>query len=55
MGFMVMVLSMILGITFSILGISNLKKRNFNTIFNVIILAIGVICIIFSIWLGFPK
>ena len=55
MGFMIMVVSMILGIALEVVGISNLRKKNLNKLITVLLILVGIVFIAISVWLGLPK
>ncbi len=54
MGFIIMVLSAIIGIFLIALGISGIKNKK-NKLWNIIAVLIGMLLVCFAIWLGFPK
>lgn len=51
MGFFAMVASMVLGIFFIAVGISRRKHKGWP----IILIALGVVLVLFAIYLGFPK
>lgn len=51
MGFFAMVGSMLLGIFCIVLGIHNRKKHRLN----IVLISLGIILVLFAIYLGFPK
>lgn len=51
MGFLTMVMSFILGIFFTILGTSRRKRH----LLYKFLLALGIILILFAVYLGWPK
>ncbi len=54
MGFIVMVLSAIIGIFLVALGFSGIKSKK-NRLWNIVAISIGIALILFAIWLGLPK
>ncbi|GFI24801.1 hypothetical protein IMSAGC011_03605 [Lachnospiraceae bacterium] len=54
MGFIVMVLSAIIGIFLIVLGFSGIKNKK-SRLWNIIIILIGIVLVFFAIWLGLPK
>lgn len=54
MGFIVMVLSAIIGIFLIALGFFSIKNKK-NGLWNIIAISIGIVLVLFAIWLGFPK
>lgn len=54
MGFIVMVLSAIVGIALITTGALHIKNQR-NRIWNIIAIALGVVLVLFAIWLGLPK
>lgn len=54
MGFIVMVLSAIIGIFLIALGFSHIKTKKCRFL-NTTIILIGIILVCFAIWLGLPK
>lgn len=54
MGFFAMVLSAIIGVFLIALGFSRIKNKK-TKFGNVAAIFIGVVLVIFTIWLGFPK
>ena len=54
MGFIVMVLSLIIGIVLIAWGVSYIKKQK-NRIWNIFAILMGIVLVLFAIWLGFPK
>lgn len=54
MGFIVMVLSAIIGVFLIIMGGIRIKNKQ-GGLGNAISLLIGIVLVFFAIWLGFPK
>lgn len=54
MGFFAMVFSAIVGIFLIVLGCSRIKNKK-SKLGNAAIILIGVVLVLFAIWLGFPK
>lgn len=54
MGFIVMVLSAIIGILLVIVGGIHIKNKQ-GRLRNTITLLMGILLVFFAIWLGFPK
>jgi len=54
MGFIVMVLSMIIGIFLITLGFLDIKRKR-NKLYTIITILTGMILVFFAIWLGLPK
>ncbi|MBZ4666730.1 hypothetical protein [Mahella sp.] len=54
MGFFVMIFSMIIGVFLIALGIS-LKKSKKSSFWNIVVSVIGIVLVLFAIWLGLPK
>lgn len=54
MGFFAMVFSMIIGVFLIALGISR-KKIKKSIIPNIVMIVIGIVLVLFAIWLGLPK
>lgn len=55
MGFMIMVVSMILGLALEVVGILNLRENHLNKLINVLLILVGIVFIAISVWLGLPK
>lgn len=51
MGFFAMIASMLLGIFFIVLGISRKKHKGWS----VILIALGIVFVLISVYLGLPK
>ena len=51
MGFFAMVASMLLGVLFVAIGISRRKQKGWP----IILIALGIVFVIFAVYLGFPK
>lgn len=51
MGFFVMLASMLLGVFFIAFGISHRKHNRWH----IILIALGIVFVLFAIYLGFPK
>lgn len=51
MGFFAIVASMVLGIFFIAVGISRRKHKGWS----IILIVLGVVLVLFAIYLGFPK
>ncbi len=51
MGFFIMIISMLLGIFFITSGIIG-KKSN---LWHIILIALGIVLVLFALYLGFPK
>ncbi len=51
MGFFAMIASMLLGILFVAAGISRRKQKGWS----IILIVLGIVCVIFAVYLGFPK
>lgn len=51
MGFFAMVVSMLLGILFVTTGISRRKQKRWF----IILIVLGIVFVIFAVYLGFPK
>lgn len=49
-----MMLSAIIGIFLIALGFSRIKNIK-NRFWNIVAISIGIVLVIFAIWLGFPK
>lgn len=54
MGFIVMVLSAIIGIFLIVIGFSGIKNKK-NRLWNIVVISIGIVLVLFAIWLGLPK
>lgn len=54
MGFFVMVLSAVIGLFLIVLGFSRIKNTK-SKLWNVVAILIGIVSVIFAIWLGHPK
>ena len=54
MGFIVMVLSAIIGIFLIALGFSCIKNKK-RRLWNIVAISIGIVLVLFAIWLGLPK
>lgn len=54
MGFIVMVLSMIIGIFLIALGFSRIKNKK-SRLWNIVTISAGIVLVLFAIWLGLPK
>lgn len=54
MGFIVMVLSAIIGIFLIALGFSGIKNKK-SKLWNIITISIGIVLVLLAIWLGLPK
>lgn len=54
MGFIVMVLSAIIGIFLTALGFSRIKNKK-SRLWNIVATSIGIVFVLFAIWLGLPK
>ncbi|MFR4513936.1 hypothetical protein [Mediterraneibacter gnavus] len=54
MGFIVMVLSAIIGILLVVMGGIHIKNKQ-GRLMNTVTLLIGIVLVFFAIWLGFPK
>ncbi|MCM3054976.1 MULTISPECIES: DUF3953 domain-containing protein [Bacillaceae] len=54
MGFIVMVLSMIIGIFLIALGFSRIKNKK-SRLWNIVAISAGIVLVLFAIWLGLPK
>lgn len=54
MGFIVMVLSAIIGIFLIALGFSGIKNKK-RRLWNIVAILIGIVLVLFAIWLGLPK
>lgn len=54
MGFIVMVLSAIVGIALTVTGTLHIKNQRHRT-WNIIAIVLGVVLVLFAIWLGLPK
>lgn len=54
MGFFAMVFSMIIGVFLIALGISH-KKSKKSSLWNIVVIVIGIVLVLFAIWLGLPK
>lgn len=53
MGFIVMVLSAIIGIFLIAIGFLVLKIKS--RLWNIVAISIGIVLVLFAVWLGFPK
>jgi len=51
MGFFGMIASMIMGVFFIAFGISRRKRK----VWPIILIALGIVLVLFAIYLGFPK
>lgn len=51
MGFLLMIISMLLGIFFLVFGISHRDGNRWHKIF----IALGTVLVLFALYLGFPK
>ena len=51
MGFFAMIASMLLGILFAAAGISRRKQKRWS----IILIILGIVFVIFAVYLGFPK
>ena len=51
MGFFAMILSMLLGILFVVIGISRRKQKGWSTI----LIALGIVFVFIAVYLGWPK
>jgi hypothetical protein len=51
MGLLIMLISMLLGIFFIAFGISRKESKRWHIIF----IALGIVFVLFAIYLGFPK
>ena len=51
MGFFAMIVSMLLGILFVTTGISRRKQKRWS----IILIVLGIVFVIFAVYLGFPK
>ena len=51
MGFFAMVVSMLLGILFIVLGISRRKQKGWP----IILIALGIVFVLIAVYLGLPK
>ncbi|MDE7423525.1 MAG: hypothetical protein K2N51_07505 [Lachnospiraceae bacterium] len=51
MGFFAMIASMLLGVFFIIFGIYRRKSHRWH----IILIALGIVFVLFAIYLGFPK
>lgn len=54
MGFFAMIFSMIIGIFLIVLGISRMKNKK-SRLWNIVAITIGLVLVLFAIWLGLPK
>lgn len=54
MGFIVMVLSAIIGIVLVITGVTHIKSAK-NRIWNKVSVLGGIALVVFAVWLGLPK
>ncbi len=54
MGFIVMVLSAIIGIFLIAIGFSGIKNKK-SRLWNIVAISIGIVLVLFAVWLGFPK
>ena len=54
MGFFVMVFAMIIGVFLLALGISRMRSKK-SSLCNIVIIVVGIVLVIFAIWLGLPK
>ena len=54
MGFIVMVLSAIIGIVLVIAGVTHIKNAK-NKIWNIVSILVGIALVVFAVWLGLPK
>lgn len=54
MGFFAMLFSMIIGVFLIVLGISRMKHKK-SILWNIVVIPIGIVLVLFAIWLGFPK
>ena len=54
MGFIVMVLSIIIGIFLIVLGFYRIKNKK-SRIWNIFAILVGIVLVLFSVWLAFPK
>ncbi len=51
MGFFAMIASMLLGVFFIAIGISRRKRKGWP----IILIALGIVLVLFAIYLGWPK
>lgn len=54
MGFFAMLFSMILGVFLIALGTSRMKNKK-SRLWMIVVIAIGIVLVLFAIWLGLPK